>query len=173
MTSGGLALGCLKDLQPAWVREGNDQVEALSVDIFVKNMKIRCCVAYGPQENDNVDKKEAFWSYLDNEVMEATSDGAGFVLHCDGNLWAGSKIVPGDPRPQNKNGKLFEEFLQRNQNLNVVNSLPQCEGLITRSRLKDGKVEERILDFFIICARLLPYLSKMVIDNDKRYIATI
>ena len=169
---GGLALGCLKDLQPAWVREGNDQVEALSVDIFVKNMKIRCCVAYGPQENDNVDKKEAFWSYLDNEVMEATNDGAGFVLHCDGNLWAGSKIVPGDPRTQNKNGKLFEEFLQRNQNLNVVNSLPQCEGLITRSRLKDGKVEESILDFFIICSRLLPYLSKMVIDNDKRYILT-
>ena len=44
---GGLALGCLKELRPAWVREGDDQVETLSVDIFVENMKIRCCVAYG------------------------------------------------------------------------------------------------------------------------------
>ena len=47
---GGLALGCLKELRPAWVREGDDQVEALSVDIYVKSMKIRCCVAYGCQE---------------------------------------------------------------------------------------------------------------------------
>ena len=43
---GGLALGCLHELQPAWVLEGDDQVEALSVEIYLKNMKIRCCVAY-------------------------------------------------------------------------------------------------------------------------------
>ena len=104
-TGGGLALGCAKDLHPAWVREGNDQVEALSVDIFIKKMKICCCVGYGPQENDKMEKKDAFWSYLDNEVMEASIDGAGFVLHCDGNLWAGNGIIPGDPRPQNRNGK--------------------------------------------------------------------
>ena len=46
---GGLALGCDKDLHPAWVREGDDKVEALSVEIFLKKMKIRCCVAYGCQ----------------------------------------------------------------------------------------------------------------------------
>ena len=38
--------------------EGNDLVEALSVDIFLKNIKIRCCVAYGPQESDNVKRKK-------------------------------------------------------------------------------------------------------------------
>ena len=48
---GGLALGCDKSLKPVWVREGDEEVEALSVDIFVKSMKIRCCVAYGCQEN--------------------------------------------------------------------------------------------------------------------------
>lgn len=32
---GGLAIGCVKDLQAAWVRAGDDEVEALSVDIFV------------------------------------------------------------------------------------------------------------------------------------------
>ena len=83
---GGLALGCAKDLQPVWVRERNDLVEALSVDIFPKNMKIRCCAAYGPQENDAIDRKTAFWEYLDNEVFEAKKYGAGFVLQFDGNL---------------------------------------------------------------------------------------
>ena len=38
---GGLALGCIKELKPIWVREGEEQVEALSVEIFVKTMKIR------------------------------------------------------------------------------------------------------------------------------------
>ena len=65
---GGLALGCDKDLNPVWVREGDDMVEALSVEIYLKVIKIRCCVAYGCQENDAIERKEAFWSYLDEEI---------------------------------------------------------------------------------------------------------
>ena len=48
---GGLAIGCAKELQPVWVREGGDYVEAMSIEVFVKNMQIRCCIAYGCQEN--------------------------------------------------------------------------------------------------------------------------
>ena len=57
---GGLALGCVKELKPVLVHKGNLEVEALSVDIFVQTMKIRCCVAYGCQENSLLDKKNAF-----------------------------------------------------------------------------------------------------------------
>ena len=32
---GGLAIGCAKDLQPVWVREGNDYVEALSILFYI------------------------------------------------------------------------------------------------------------------------------------------
>ena len=169
---GGLAIGVDKDLQPAWVREGDDQVEALSVEIFLKNMKIRCCNAYGCQENESIDKKEAFWTFLDEEVAEAEKQGSGFILHFDGNLWAGSEIIPKDPRPQNKNGKLFEQFLNRNPHLTVVNALPLCEGLITRSRKNKGNQEESILDFFVVCNQVLPFVTKMVIDEEKRHILT-
>ena len=169
---GGLALGCDKDLNPAWVREGNDQVEAISVEICLKNMKIRCCNAYGFQENEYVDKKDAFWTYLDEEVQEAENAGSGFLLHFDGNLWAGSEIIPGDVRPQNKNGRLFQQFLERNKNLTVVNSLPLCQGLITRSRRNKDQIEESVLDFFVVCDRVLPYVTKMVIDDKKKYILT-
>ena len=169
---GGLALGCAKDLNPVWVREGDDSVEALSVEIFVKKMKIRCCVAYGCQECDSIDRKEAFWTYLDEEVLEADSSESGFILHFDGNLWAGKDIIPNDPRPQNRNGKLFEEFLKRHPHLTVVNALPQCEGLITRKRLRKGIIEESVLDFFVVCNRVLPFVSKMVIDEQKQYILT-
>ena len=169
---GGLALGCQQNLNPCLVSEGNEMVEAISVDIFIKNMKIRCCAAYGPQENDKTEKKEAFWDHLDKEVDEAEKSGAGFILQFDGNLWAGDEIIPDDPRPQNKNGKIFQQFLLRNPRLTVVNSLPVCRGLVTRSRIKDGVKEESILDFFVVCDTVLPYIKEMVIDDSKDYILT-
>ena len=169
---GGLALGCLKDLNPCLVSEGGENVEVISIDIFLKSIKIRCCAAYGPQEGDSIEKKEAFWEHLDKEVYEAEKLGSGFILQFDGNLWAGKKLVPGDPRPQNKNGKFLEQFLNRNPRLTIVNSLPQCQGLVTRSRLKNGSLEESILDFFIVCSSVLPFVKRMVIDNEKKHILT-
>ena len=65
------------------------------------------------QEKDRVEKKAQFWEYLQNEVIFAQNSGSGFVLHFDGNLWAGNSIIPGDVRPQNKNGKIFQNFYQR------------------------------------------------------------
>ena len=169
---GGLALGCVKELKPVLVREGGDDVEALSVDIFVKTMKIRCCIGYGCQESELVEKKEAFWAFIDEEVVEADNSESGFILHMDGNLWAGKEIIPGDPRPQNRNGRLFQEFLERHPHLTVVNSLPLCDGLITRRRICKGVVEESVLDFFVVCHRVLPFVNKMVIDERKKYILT-
>ena len=169
---GGLAIGCKKALQAAWVREGNDKVESLSVDIFVKNMRIRCCVAYGCQESDNIERKESFWNYISEEVSIAENNNSGFVLHFDGNLWAGEKIIPGDPKKQNRNGKLFQKFLEDNPNLTVVNSLPLCQGVITRSRVKNGIKEESVIDFFVVCNKVLPFIKKMVIDEERKFTLT-
>ena len=169
---GGIAIGCKKELHPTWVREGDDYVEAISINILVKNLTIRCCAAYGCQENEAIDRKEAFWDYLEEEVEYAKNSGSGFILHFDGNLWAGNSILPGDPRPQNKNGKLFQTFLSRHQHLTVVNALPICEGLITRRRIKDGVLEESALDFFVVCNLVLPHVTKMKIDEDRKYVLT-
>ena len=169
---GGVAIGCKKELNPVWVKEGQNDVEALSVNISVKNMKIRCCVAYGCQENVANDKKDDFWTYLDEEVSEAKESGAGLIIQFDGNLWAGDKLVPNDPRNQNKNGKLFEKFLLRNPQLTVVNSLELCEGLITRKRVKNESIEESVLDFFIVCNLVLPHVKRMIIDEDKKHVLT-
>ena len=99
----GIAFGCIDELKPILFRKGNDDTEALSVEIFVKAMRIRCCVAYGPQENCKIEKKYDFWKYIEEDVITAWDAGSGFLLHFDGNLWAGPQIVPGDPREQNRN----------------------------------------------------------------------
>ena len=36
---GGIAIGCKEALKPVWVREGHDNVETLSIDICVKNLR--------------------------------------------------------------------------------------------------------------------------------------
>ena len=169
---GGLLMGCVKELKPVLARKGSDDVEAMSVDIFVKAMKVRCVVAYGCQENNLLERKQQFWNFIEEEAISAKNSGSGFIMQFDGNLWAGSNLVPGDPRPQNRNGKLFEEFLGRQKQLTVVNSLPICEGLITRVRMKDGKEEKSVLDFFVVCSRVLPYVTKMKIDDDKNHTLT-
>ena len=135
-------------------------------------MTIRCVVAYGCQENDLVERKEAFQDYIDEEVDVADNSESGFILHFDGNLWAGEDIIPGDPRPQNRNGLLFKEFLDRHPHLTVVNALPLCDGIITRRRVCKGVIEESVLDFFVVCDRVLPFVKKMVVDESKQYILT-
>ena len=135
-------------------------------------MKIRCCTAYGCQENEKVERKERFWNFLDEEVSAADQAGSGFILQFDGNLWAGNSLIPGDPRPQNRNGKMLEQFLTRDQHLKIVNALPQCKGLITRRRMKNGEAEESILDLFIVCNKVLPFVTNMVIDEEKKYVLT-
>ena len=84
---------------------------------------------------------------MEKEANEAEFDC--FLLQMDGNLHAGTEIVKGDPNIQNKNGKLFAEFLNRNKNLTVVNNLDVCEGLITRKRDLENKTEKAVLDFII------------------------
>ena len=57
---GGLAFIARKDLNPAFVRDGGEEVEAITVDIHVRKMTISCTTAYGPQESDNIEKKTKF-----------------------------------------------------------------------------------------------------------------
>ena len=84
---------------------------------------------------------------------------------------AGKTHIEKDHRKQNKNGKLMAEFLERNQ-LTVVNSLNLCKGTFTRIRKCKGISEKSILDFFVVCKRILPNIISMHIDEDKENILT-
>ena len=116
------------------MREDNDDLELLVIEIEVCKLKVRCVNGYGPQNYDSVDKKDKFWSFLDSEVKDAFKNWAFFLCHMDGNLWAGPHIVKGDPHDQNSNGKLLKNFLCENPHLTIVNTLDKCEGVITRER---------------------------------------
>ena len=166
---GGLAIGVTTDLESTLIREGDDQTEAMSVQVVVGNLPIRVINAYGPQENALKEKKEKMWGFLDEEVNQAEVGGHGLIIQMDGNLHAGSNLIKDDPNPQNQNGKMFVEFLERNPALIVVNTLDLCEGLITRKRVLETRIEEAVLDFFIVNERMRPFLKKMIIDEDRSF----
>ena len=169
---GGMAIAAHKDLNPIWLGEGNDETEVLSVQISVQEMKIRCVNAYGPQESAPVDIKDKFWKRLSFEANQADLTGAGFILEMDGNLWAGPELIPNDPNPMNKNGKYLKQFLDENENLVLVNSQHFCHGLITRLRKTVIRTEKAVLDFFIVCNKILPFIIKMLIDEDRKFSLT-
>ena len=79
-----------------------------------------------------MEKKKKFWDFIENEVNEAELENHGVIFQMDGNLHAGKKLVKRDPNTQNRNGKLFLDFLERNKSLIVLNCLENCEGVITK-----------------------------------------
>ena len=46
-----------------------------------------------------------------------------------------------------------------------MNATSKCEGRITRERNTTRGAEKAILDFFIVCEKMFPLVSKMVIDE--------
>ena len=169
---GGLATMVKPELEPVWVAEGDDQVEILVVEVRIKEMKIRIINGYGPQECDSLERKTLFWSRLQSEVISAAEADAAVVIEMDGNLHCGSEIVRGDPNKMNANGKMFSTFLEENSDLFLLNSSEKCEGLITRRRQKDDKLEEAILDYALVCGKLKPFFQSMKIDETRKYALT-
>ena len=71
-----------------------------------------------------------------------------------------------------RNGAYFNNFLNKFPHLSLVNSMPITEGLITRRRITVNKMEESIIDYFVVCDRLLPYTKKLLIDEQKKFVLT-
>ena len=49
---GGIALGVINSLNPSWIREGDDDCESLTVEIWVEGFPIRLICGYRPQNYD-------------------------------------------------------------------------------------------------------------------------
>ena len=144
--------------------DGGESVEAITVDIHLKDMAVSVISAFGPLENAEAQKKKAFWEHLSEQAQHAKASGKGLILQGDLNSWLGSTILPGDQRPQNGNGKLFQKFLKENE-LICVNTLPLTKGLITRRRKYLDEIRDSTIDFYVVCQHVLPLIVSMEIFN--------
>ena len=115
---GGLAVGALHHLNPVLIRNGNDDIECVTIEITTETARIRCVTGYGPQESDCTSRKEKFWNFLDAEVHSAMEDDVGLVIEIDSNAWAGDRLIPNDPNKKNYNCKLLEKVSYKKQKYN-------------------------------------------------------
>ena len=168
---GGVTISALKTLQSVFVSDGGEDAEAVTIDTHVQKMAITITSAYGPQENAKNETKALIWNYLHDEAKKAKSYGKGCVIQGDLNAWLGPNMLPHDLHEQNRNGALFEKFLKENQ-LTCVNTLPLTEGLVTRKRKCLSEIKESTIDFYIVCERVLPFVTKMQIDDGKNHMVT-
>ena len=169
VSGGGLMIGVDNNLQALQVRQGDDEVECLSVVVSVPGTDIRAVCGYGPQGRDTAARKTLFWEYLDKEVDTANKSDQILIIQLDSNSHAGNQLIPKDPNPQNKNGKFLQRFMDRNPSMTIVNSLPICKGLITRQRNTILRQEKSVLDLFIVCEKALVYIQSMKVDERGEY----
>ena len=60
-------------------------------------------------------------------------------------------------------------FLERNKSITLINSLNICQGLITRKRQTKLRLEESILDLFMVCDIMLPHVVSMHVDEQGEH----
>ena len=106
---------------------------------------------------------------MDTQARQAYENGSGFILQMDSNSHLGQKVIKDGPNNQNANGKLICDFLERLLHLTLINAHPTCKGLITRIRNTVKSTEKSILDVFVTCHRVLPYVEQMRIDENRSY----
>ena len=109
-SGGGLLTAVHRNLEPVSIDGDNDDDEVLVVEAKIQTEKIRLINAYGPQEDELEDVKKLFFNKLDVEVKAAKVVGAFICIEMDANSKLGPSLIPGDPHPQSKNGKMLETF---------------------------------------------------------------
>ena len=169
---GGILTSVNKKLNPEWVSEGVEGVEVLSVNIKTANKVIRVVNGYGPQEKENQEKRRKFWNHIQKEHEEAKNAGTSTMICVDGNAWLGKDVIKDDPNNENKNGKLVKELLTNNEDLRLMNAEDICQGVITRKRKVEDKVEMSSIDFIIVSDDMVAEVVDFKIDEDGEHAIT-
>ena len=136
------------------------------MEVQLKETAIRFCTGYGPQEDDCDEKINKFYSTLEEAIISCEERNCGLIIELDCNAKLGKDIIKGDPHSMSGNGKMLWDIVVR-RNCTVVNSTDKCKGVITRSRMKNEKKEESVIDYIIVNSLIAPYLEEMQIDESK------
>ena len=165
-SGGGLLTAALNNLDPLLITK-DKETEILVIQVNVNGNNIRIINGYGCQEDDNQREILNFWQRLEEEIIEAKNEQCAIVIELDANAKLGGKQIKGDPNMLCNNGKIMSSILER-QNLFVGNKLSNGKGVITRKRtLVDGTVEESVIDYILLCDKMVEFVEDVIIDEFK------
>ena len=168
-SGGGLLTAALNNLDPLLITK-DKETEILVIQVNVNGNNIRIINGYGCQEDDDQCEILNFWQRLEEEIIEAKNEQCAIVIELDANAKLGGKQIKGDPNMLSNNGKIMSSILER-QNLFVGNKLSNGKGVITRKRtLVDGTVEESVIDYILLCDKMVEFVEDVIIDENIDYV---
>ena len=166
---GGLLTTADINLNPMLISNKDDENEILTIQVDIGKYKMRIINGYGPQEDDNNQRILGFWQEMEAEIMKAKDNDCLVVVEMDANAKAGNKVIKNDPNPMSGNGRIMIDMIER-QNLFIANAEDICEGVITRERMADNRIEKSVIDYILVCERMKKFLVAIKIDEDRRLV---
>ena len=91
------------------------------------------------------------------------------MIELDANAKLGKQHIKKDPHDMTENGRLLVDILGR-QNLTIVNKMDICEGTITRERITKDRIERSVIDYVIICCKMIKFVKSMLIDEKRIHV---
>ena len=148
---------------------GNDEFLVTRFDCFNPALSVINC--YGEQRKTTKDEVEAKWFRLRKEMEASRSRNDFCLLAGDLNKLVGCDAlgVPGNHPELSVGGKLLRELLAT-RNWFLVNALG--EGVVEGgpfTREDPASMKLSCLDLFIVSRELKPYVSKLLIDSDRKF----
>ena len=166
---GGLLTAVDENLNPMLISNNDDENEILTVQIDLGELKLRIINGYGPQEDDNNQRIIGFWQEIEAEIMNAKDNECLVLVEMDANAKVGNEVIKNDPNPMSSNGKIMLDMIER-QNLVIANAEDTCDGVITRERVADDKVEKSVIDYILMCERMKSFLTSVHVDEDRNHV---
>ena len=168
---GGLLTAVNEKFQPSLLETVNNNPDILIVQCKISNYDINLINGYGPQESETMEEKLKFFSCFETAIVNSKLNGNLICSQLDANSKIGLENLKSDPNNMSPNGQLLMEIVNRN-NLIVVNSTSKCSGIITRIRKTSISEEKSVLDYFIVCESFFTLISRMEVDENRKYVLT-
>ena len=163
-SSGGIVVAVRKSLSHCFTESTcslNDNICAAVLKSDGQSLKI--IAAYGPQETEKKEDRQAFYDELAIEVV--SGDEQGYLPLILGDLNAKiAKNSEGNSEPLSSNGELLTTFIN-DHNLVPVNHLEKCSGKWTRQHRSNAD-EKSVLDYMLLHESMTDNVSEVVIDEE-------
>ena len=150
---------------PTKISSAIDVTSSLHKDIRVTrvgmdSVSFRVVLGYAPQETDDPETRENFFTELEIELADCKVNGDIPILV--GDLNAKIEFIDNKIIPTSSNGKFLAGIIE-NQQLNVLNFDQKCSGKWTHVIRTTG--QSSVLDYVMIGSEACIYVKDIIIDE--------
>ena len=143
-----------------------DDDRILSCRVVYKYETVRVIVAYGPQENEEVEERKDFFIKLSIEIEKTIHAGEGVIVIGDMNAKLDCDPEKNQINGVSGNGVILAELV-KSYHLQVMNFSNLCKGQWTWSKEINGVMNKSRLDYLIVSENISKVIRNMEIDENK------